>query len=518
MPPKQKPMAASRPGSRARLGAEDVETRRPDGAGPRRVGRSSPMPGHHLVAVGDRLPAAVVVEGEGHVARARRRAGPPGPWHGRRAPAPRGRRGRRVAGRCRRVGQGEGADHGAAVGFVGDVAGSGHGCTVPAARCTPYWRRCAGNLVASCNRDWSAAWRRWRRPAAGRLRLGVPDADHHPRHQASTTTTTGGHAPTTTPPAPPSGPLTLGAPIALPFSADRVTAAESPDGAVFAAPRTRPTVPVGGLGGRRQRPGAIAEHIPTGIAALGGRQHQLLRRDVRQRVRLQPHQREPGRAVDHAGRAHGQQLGQRPGRARRGHGTVFVSVTQGNNVSVYSINPGAADRTPPGRERAGRRHRVRRLHLLRARRSPPGGAAPERGHRRRPGAGRHAQRPGWRRAVLDVVAGGAVWVSEPAGQGLDATYTTYDAATLHQLGLLQGLGDEHRGGRHAGAWRSRRPATIRPARRRAVHADVVRLQHRAAGLGHQPRGVGPPSRCSAPARRSSRRTTRSGQFDLIRLS
>ena len=39
---------------------------------------------------------------------------------------------------------------------------------------------------------------------------------------------------------------------------------------------------------------------------------------------------------------------------------------------------------------------------------------------------------------LDVVAGGAVWVSEPAGQGLDATFSTYDAATLHQLGSFQG--------------------------------------------------------------------------------
>jgi hypothetical protein len=63
--------------------------------------------------------------------------------------------------------------------------------------------------------------------------------------------------------------LTLGAPIALPFSADQVTAAESPDGAVFAAPQS-PTSPspsiawvIDGNG-----PAQIAEHTPTGIAAL----------------------------------------------------------------------------------------------------------------------------------------------------------------------------------------------------------------------------------------------------------
>jgi hypothetical protein len=39
---------------------------------------------------------------------------------------------------------------------------------------------------------------------------------------------------------------------------------------------------------------------------------------------------------------------------------------------------------------------------------------------------------------IDVVAGGAVWVSEPAGQGLDASFSTYDAATLHLLGSFQG--------------------------------------------------------------------------------
>ena len=90
-----------------------------------------------------------------------------------------------------------------------------------------------------------------------------------PRPRQTSTTTTAAAAPTTTAPAASSGPLQLGAAIALPFSADRVTAAESPDGAVFAAPQD-PTSPspavawvVDGNG-----PAAIAEHVPTGVAAV----------------------------------------------------------------------------------------------------------------------------------------------------------------------------------------------------------------------------------------------------------
>ncbi|HEY6472928.1 MAG TPA: hypothetical protein VIY26_08560, partial [Acidimicrobiales bacterium] len=91
-----------------------------------------------------------------------------------------------------------------------------------------------------------------------------PGASSH----ASTTTTTAAPA-ATLPPVATSGPLTPGNPIVLPFTADRVTAAESPDGAVFAAPQD-PTSPapaiawvVDGNG-----PAAIAEHVPIGIAAL----------------------------------------------------------------------------------------------------------------------------------------------------------------------------------------------------------------------------------------------------------
>ena len=42
------------------------------------------------------------------------------------------------------------------------------------------------------------------------------------------------------------------------------------------------------------------------------------------------------------------------------------------------------------------------------------------------------------------------WVSEPAGQGLDASYATYDVATLRSLGDLQRNRVEHGGGLRRG--------------------------------------------------------------------
>jgi hypothetical protein len=39
---------------------------------------------------------------------------------------------------------------------------------------------------------------------------------------------------------------------------------------------------------------------------------------------------------------------------------------------------------------------------------------------------------------LDTVAGGALWVSEPAGQGLDAQFTTYDTSTLQPIATYRG--------------------------------------------------------------------------------
>ena len=258
-----------------------------------------------------------------------------------------------------------------------------------------------------------------------------------PRQTSTTAAAAGGSS--TTVPAPASGPLTLGAPIAIPFSADRVTGAESPDGAVFAAPQD-PTSPspsvawvIDGNG-----PALIAEHVATGIAALAADSTNFY---VATYSALYAYNRTSGNqdgqwtmpSVPTANSSNNDLVA-----LAAANGNVFVSVTRGNTVSVYTVNPGAA--TAPhlllsglgaviGSD--GSVYYERTDHHLVARR--PNGATSV-----GPMLADTPNGLGGGVQYVDVVAGGAVWVSEPAGQGLDATYSTYDAATLHSLGSFQG--------------------------------------------------------------------------------
>jgi hypothetical protein len=257
--------------------------------------------------------------------------------------------------------------------------------------------------------------------------------------QTSTTTTAASSAPSTTVPAPPSGPLALGAPIALPFSADRVTAAESPDGAVFAAPQD-PTSPSPSIAWviDGNSPALVAEHVATGIAALAADDTNFY---VATYSTVFAYNRTSGNqdgqwtmpAVPTANSSNNDLVA-----LAAANGSVFVSVTRGNTVSVYTINPGTAAAPHlllSGLGAAigsdGSVYYERTDHQLAARR-PNGATAVGPALADKPnGLGGGVQ-------YLDVVAGGAVWVSEPAGQGLDASYSTYDAATLHLLGSFQG--------------------------------------------------------------------------------
>ena len=149
------------------------------------------------------------------------------------------------------------------------------------------------------------------------------------------------HGPSTTlPPPATTGPLTPGAPIALPFAADRVTAAESPDGAVFAAPQD-PTNPAPAIAWviDGNGPAAIAEHVATGIAALAADANNFYAATYS--------------TVYAYDRASGNQNGQwnMPTvnaanssdadlvALATGGGNLYVSVTQGNTTSVYRITP-----------------------------------------------------------------------------------------------------------------------------------------------------------------------------------
>lgn len=332
------------------------------------------------------------------------------------------------------------------------------------------------------------------------------------RHAATTTTSS------TLPPPATTGPLTPGAPIALPFAADRVTATESPDGAVFAAPQD-PTDPapaiawvVDGNG-----PAAIAEHVATGIAALAADANNFYAATYS--------------TVYAYDRASGDQDGQwnmPPINAQNssdsdlvalatGGGNVYVSVTQGDTTSVYRIAPGSSAAphlvvrglgdaigsdgtiyyertdhhlvalTPTGRTTVG----------------PALADAPN-------GLGGGVQ-------YVEVVAAGAVWVSEPAGQGLDAAYTTYDTQTLARVGSYNGSVTSSVVDSASG------PLLLQPSPGPAAcpgaqspAACVLRIdQH---GATSDPVNVGAAVTLIGPQPAVIVSDTTTGQFDLVRLS
>ena len=268
----------------------------------------------------------------------------------------------------------------------------------------------------------------------------VPPAPHHHGSPASSTTTTTTTATASTlAPVATSGPLTPGPPIALPFSADRVTAAESPDGAVFAAPQD-PTSPapavawvVDGNG-----PAAIAEHVPTGIAALaadGTNFYAATYATLYAYSRVSGNQ--AGQWTMPAVNAANSSDDDLVALAAAG-GRVYVSVTRGDTVSVYRVDPatsaaphlllrGLGDAVGPD----GTVYYESTDHHLAVLR-PDGSTAtgPVLAHTPT-GLGGGVQ-------YVDVVAAGVVWVSMPAGQGLDAQFTTYDTTSLGVVGSYGG--------------------------------------------------------------------------------
>jgi hypothetical protein len=335
---------------------------------------------------------------------------------------------------------------------------------------------------------------------------------------SSTTTTTA--TPASLPPVSTTGPLQPGAPIALPFSADRVTAAESPDGAVFAAPQD-PTSPspsiawvVDGNG-----PALIAEHVATGIAALAADASNFY---VATYANVFAYSRSTGNqdgqwttpTVQGANGSNNDLVS-----LAAGGGSVFVSVTRGNTVGVYRINP-ASSAAPHLLVRGlsdaigsdGSVFYERADHALVALR--PSGATEV--------GPMLADKPnglGGGVQYLDVIAGGAVWVSEPAGQGLDASYTTYDAATLHTLGTYSGSVTSTVMDSAAGAL-VLEPAGSNPACPQAAPSTPSSCVFRITpqGTASDPVGVGAAVTLLGPGPAVVASDTTSGQFDLMRLS
>jgi hypothetical protein len=317
-----------------------------------------------------------------------------------------------------------------------------------------------------------------------------------------------------------SGPLTAGSPIPLPFSADRAAAAESPDGAVFAAPQD-PTSPAPAVAWvvDANGPAAVAEHVPAGIAALAADSTSFY---VATYAMVYGYNRASGNqdgqwtmpSVNAANSSDDNLVSM----AAAG-GKVFVSVTQGNTVSVYSLDPttsaaphlvvrglGAAIGPDGSVYYESDDHH---LAVLR-----PGGASatgPVLAHTPN-GLGGGVQ-------YVDVVAGGAVWVSQPAGQGLDAQFTTYDSTTLAVLGSYSGSVTSSVVDSAAG------PLVLAPAGNSAscpqasppIPASCV-LRIDPHGVMSDAVGVGAAVTLIGPGPAVVVSDTGTGQFDLVRLS
>lgn len=337
-------------------------------------------------------------------------------------------------------------------------------------------------------------------------------------HTSGTSSTTSSTPASTLPAVATSGPLTPGTPIALPFAADRVTAAESPDGAVFAAPQD-PTSPapavawvVDGNG-----PAAIAEHVPTGIAALAADATNFYAATY---SNVYAYNRTSGNqdgqwnmpTVNAANSSDADLVA-----LAAAAGSVYVSITKSNTVSVYRLNPnnsakprlvlrglGDAIGADGTIYYEGTDHHLAALHPNGSTTIGPALAdAPN-------GLGGGVQ-------YVNVVAAGAVWVSEPAGQGLDAAYTTYDAQTLAKTGSYNGSVTDSVVDTAAG------PLVLQPAGSSSACPSastpiscVQRITEQ--GTTSDPVSVGAAVTLIGPGPAVIASDTTSGQFDLIRLS
>jgi hypothetical protein len=255
------------------------------------------------------------------------------------------------------------------------------------------------------------------------------------------TTTTPTVAPTTTAPTvPTTGALSISATVGVPLSANgQITAAESPDGAVFVSPEghdpsTTTVVWVVDPTG----PAEIAEHVNGGVSALAADATNLY-------VVADD-------SVIGYTRTTGDQMGQwklpaiNTANASDAHlvtmaaagGAVLVMITQGNQQNIYRLLPSStaaprliAHGTSAAIGPDGSVYYERSDNDL-IKLSPTGVATVG------PPLANAPNGEGGGIAGVVAVAGGLVWVSVPAGQGLDAQLSPYDAVTLHAMGSYAG--------------------------------------------------------------------------------
>jgi hypothetical protein len=255
-----------------------------------------------------------------------------------------------------------------------------------------------------------------------------------------TTTPTSLTPTTTAPTVPTTGPLQIAATVAVPISANvQITAAEAPDGAVFVSqegndPSTATVVWVVDPTG----PAGIAEHVNGGVSALAADSTNL-------------YIVADDSVIGYA-RSTGNQMGQwklpviNTANTSDAHlvsmvaasRQVLVMITQGNSQSVYKLIPTStaaphliAQGTSAAFGPDGSVYYERSDdHLVKL--NPSGGSTVG------PVLANSPNSEGGGIAGVAAVAGGLVWVSNPAGQGLDATLSPYNAITLQSMGSYPG--------------------------------------------------------------------------------
>jgi hypothetical protein len=227
------------------------------------------------------------------------------------------------------------------------------------------------------------------------------------------------------------------------LTAAQVVAAEGPDGAVFVAAQD-PTSPapsvVWVVDG--QSPAAVAEHIAVGVASLGIDPDNLYvatYSDVTAFNRTSGNQSGHWNlpAINTANASNDDLVAM-----TAADGVVFVIITQGNQASVYRINP-SSSAAPSLVLQAlgavigpdGTIYSERSDHHLVAR-SPSGSSTVG------PVLADSPNGEGGGVQYLSTVAGGAVWVDQPAGQGLDAQWTTYHSSGLQPIATFGGNAGE----------------------------------------------------------------------------
>jgi hypothetical protein len=258
---------------------------------------------------------------------------------------------------------------------------------------------------------------------------------------ATTTSTSTTLVPTTTAPTvATTGPLQVAASVAVPVPANvQITAAEAPDGAVFVSqeghdPATTTVVWVVDPTG----PAEIAEHVNGGVSALAADATNLY---VVADDSVIGYTRSTGNqmgqwklpTIDTANTSDADLVS-----LVAASGEVLVMIAQGNVQDVYRILPtstAAAKEIAQGTSAAfgpdgsvyyeGSDNRLVKL-------SPAGVTTVG------PLLANNPNGSGGGIAGVDAVAGGLVWVSEPAGQGLDAQLSPYNADTLQAMGSYSG--------------------------------------------------------------------------------